>query len=592
MIQSTRLLTPPPIRTRPRRPRSVVSLSAVLVLLVACGGTRRSLVPEPVLFHASEPRELAMDQQVTQALDRLTFGGRPADISAVLHEGLDRWLLRQLTPENWPDRGGDSVAARFAVDTMPIAQLVDESPQLDVFLRRRRRELGLPDTARYLLSRDDSAHYKQMSELGTRRVNQYLAAKLAHDVGSDQQLAALMTDFWENHFSVFRGKMPTQFTLLAYDRDVIRPHALGRFRELLGAVAHSPAMLYYLDNYQSSADSGHYTLAAWRSLARARTAADSARIRTAAMRRRGGLNENYGRELLELHTLGVDGGYTQHDVIDAARALTGWSIRAPREGGEFQFNAGAHDASTKVVLGHMLPAGRGEEDGEALLDLLARDPHTARFIATKLVRHFVADTADPGLVARAAATFQSTDGDIRQVMAVIVSGPELYRRATVRAKVKTPYELVASTYRVLGALPDTAGRAVQLAAQLGQPLFGHPTPEGWPDVADAWMNTGAVLARINFGSAVAAGRIPALPAASWPFPSALRSAPLADQIGAIASILLLGEMSPDTRAVLLSGVNPLARPDGMAGTAAGPRGQPSFADLVGLALGSPEFQRH
>ena len=563
-------------------------VGGVLPPVIACGGPRPVLVPEPTLPVAEQPRELAVDLQVRQALDRLTFGGRPDEVAAVLREGLDQWLVRQLTPENWPDAGGDSVAQRYPVLAMSVPALVDASPQQDVFLRRRRRELGLPDTAHYVLTGDDSARFRAMSDLGNRRVSQYLAAKFAHDVATDHQLEAMLTDFWENHFSVFRGKMPTQFTLLAYDRDVIRPHALGRFRNLLGAVAHSPAMLYYLDNYQSSADSGHFTLSSWRALEHARNPAEAERTRAAAMRRRGGLNENYGRELLELHTLGVDGGYTQHDVIDVARALTGWSIRAPREGGEFVFNPGAHDASAKVVLGHALPAGRGEEDGEEVLDLLARDPHTAHFIATKLVRHFVADSADPALVARAARVFEETDGDIRQVMATIVASPELYRRASVRAKVKTPYELVASTYRVLDVLPDTAGRSVGLTAQLGQPLYGRLTPDGWPDAADAWMNTGAVLARINFGSSVAAGRVPLLQQASWPFARAIRTAPLPEEVDAIATTLLLGEMSPDTREVLMTGVNPLAA---RAAGAAAMGARPSFADLVGLALGAPEFQR-
>ncbi len=569
-------------------PRHAAAL-ATLLLLGACARPSRVAVPEPALSESAEPRELAVDQQVKQALDRLTYGPRPGEVVDVIHEGLDHWLVRQLTPENWDDHGADSIAARHPVLGMSVRALVDGSPQQDVFLRRRRRELGLPDTARYIMTAEDSARFKAMNDLGNRRVQELLGAKLARAVAADHQLQEVMTDFWENHFSVFRGKMPTQFTLLEYDRDVIRPHALGRFRDLLGAVAHSPAMLYFLDNYQSVADSAHLTLTAWRNVTRAQTAADAARIRAAARRRRGGLNENYGRELLELHTLGVHGGYTQQDVIAVARALTGWTIETPREGGGFLFNPSAHDAEEKIVLGHVLPAGRGIEDGEDVLDIVARHPMTALFIATKLARHFVADSVPPELVRRLADTFRRTDGDIRQVMAQLVSSPEFYSRAAFRAKVKTPYELVASAYRAMNAEPDSLGRSVQLAAALGQPLWGHLTPEGWSDVADAWMNTGAILNRINFGTGLAAGRIPGIVLSRWPLTTVLRDAPLAEQVTRVSDALLQGEMSHDTRAVLVSGSNPLLARDGGAPTQ--PRANPTLADIIGLAIGSPEFQR-
>ena len=222
----------------------------------------------------------------------------------------------------------------------------------------------MPDTAKYTFNSDDSVRHKVMTELGNQRVQQYLGAKLTRAAVADHQLQELMTDFRENHFSVFRGKMPTQFTLLEYDRDEIRPNALGKFRDLPGAVAHSSAMLYDLDNFQSVSDSMHLALAAWQNLAKAKTERDSTRIRANASRRRGGLQENYGRELMELHTLGVDGGYTQTDVINVAQALTGWSPVAPREVGGFQFNPNAHDAEAKTILGHTFPAGRGNSSRE------------------------------------------------------------------------------------------------------------------------------------------------------------------------------------------------------------------------------------
>lgn len=561
--------------------------SLILSLLVATGcaqAIHRTAVDTPVFYGWNEPRELAVDQQAKLALERLTYGMRTSDLSETLHEGLDAWLSRQLTPENWTDQHGDSALARFSVLTMGIRDLVDSSPQQDVFVRRRRDELHLAASASYVMTAADSDRFRKMTALGNRRVNEYLSAKLVRAASTDKQLAEVMTDFWENHFSVFRGKMPTQFTLLEYDRDVIRPHALGRFRDLLGAVAHSSAMLYYLDNYQNTADSGRITLTSYRAIAKAKSPAEAARLRAAAMKRRGGLNENYGRELLELHTLGVDGGYTQQDVINVARALSGWTLQAPREGGGFTFNAGGHDADGKIVLGHVLPAGRGVEDGEEVLDIVARHPATAHFIATKLVRHFVSDAPSSALVSRVAAAFMHSDGDIRQTMAELVSSPEFYARANVRAKLKSPYELVASTYRLMAGHPDSLGRAVGLASQLGQPLYGHLTPEGWPDAADAWMNTGALLARINFGFNAAAGRLPGISLKAWPPSAVLQHAPVSDVVDGLSAELFGGEMSPDTRAILVTGENPLAPREKVVA--------PGYPELVGLALGAPEFQRH
>lgn len=551
-------------------------ITQVAVVLTLIGCASRPVVREPVLAGREEPREMSPDSQIVHALNRLTYGARPKDVEAVKREGLDRWLVRQLTPENWPDVPGDSVNARYPVLQASVKELADSSPQQGIFVRRRRRELGLPDTARYALSGADSVQFRTMTALGNRRVNQYLSAKLAHAVVTDHQLEELMVDFWENHFSVFRGKMPTPFALMSYDRDVIRPHAMGKFRDLLGAVAHSPAMLWYLDNYQSSADSARTTLASYRAIAKAKTAADSARLRAAVLKRRGGLNENYGRELLELHTLGVDGGYTQSDVINVARALTGWGLKAPVEGGDYAFNPGAHDASEKLVLGHVLPAGRGEEDGEEVMDIAARHPATGRFIATKLVRHFVADDPPAALVQRATDTFRQTDGDIRQVMAVIVSSPEFYRRSAFRAKVKTPYEVVVSAYRVLGGIPDTAGRSLGYLNQLGAPMYGHLTPEGWPDAGEGWLNTGSLLNRINFGANLAAGRVLGVSVARA-FDASVRSEPADRQVADVEMTVLGGEPSATTRELL--------------GESPGGRVRPSFVELLGIALGSPDFQR-
>jgi hypothetical protein len=289
-----------------------------------------------------------------------------------------------------------------------------------------------------------------------------------------------------------------------------------------------------------------------------------------------------------------------------------------------------HDAGTKVVLGHTLPAGRGIEDGEDVLDIVARHPSTARFVTTKLVRHFVSDSAPPGLVSRCAGVFTKTDGDIRETMRCVVTSPEFFSRAAYRAKVKTPFEVVASALRAMSAQPDTTPRTAQLVARLGQPIFGRQTPDGWPDRGDAWMNTGAILNRINFGLAVAAGRVPGASLASWPSTASLRGVSRREQVDGVIKAILGGQSSPETRSILLSGENPfldklgadstrmvmddsLPTDDMMApprapqgGAVVAKNGRPranaasalnrpvqleGLAQVVGLALGSPEFQR-
>jgi uncharacterized protein (DUF1800 family) len=370
-------------------------------------------------------------------------------------------------------------------------------------------------------------------------------------------------------------------------------------------------MLFYLDQFQSAVDSTHTPLR-------------SARLpRMRSTLRARGLNENYARELLELHTLGVDGGYTQRDVIEVARALTGWTMN-PRQGAEFVFRPEIHDADAKLVLGQRLAAGRGIEDGEDVLDIVARHPSTARFIARKLAVRFVSDDPPAALVERAAATFRRTDGDIRETVRTIVTSPEFFSRAAYRAKVKSPFELVASALRALGARADTTPRSALLVAYLGAPIFGHQAPNGWPETGESWMNAGAILNRINFGLALAAGRVPGASLSQWPESSRLRDAPRTQQVDAVIAAFLGGQASPDTREILVSGENPLAATlaararevpqtmtvpndgddtmnsmqDGArprAGREAMPLGRPvqlqGLAQVVGLAIGAPEFQR-
>ncbi|HUQ46807.1 MAG TPA: DUF1800 domain-containing protein [Gemmatimonadaceae bacterium] len=619
--------------------------------------TARPAAPAARLDH----RELAADQQVIHVLNRLAFGARPGDVQKVRAMGVDKWIDQQLHPEQIDDQSLEQFLNHYNILREDQGQLLQEYAMAQRDRRQISRDAG--DTAQGGgVSREDQMALQQV-QLKRRQVAGALqSSRVARAVISNRQLDEVMTDFWLNHFNIFIQKGPPQAYYLAkYERDVIRPHSLGKFRDLLEAVAKSPAMLFYLDNARSMADSTRPRLANFDRRQRpagrvfARRGAQRGQIgqmnpqQSQQIRQRlnqlqnGGLNENYGRELLELHTLGVDGGYTQQDVINVARALTGWTINQPAQGGGFIFRPMMHDAGEKTVLGHKLTAGRGIEDGEDVLDIVSRHPSTAHYISEKLVRHFVSDNPPQALVDQAAAVFTRTDGDIREVLRTIITSNEFFSQQAFRSKVKSPFEVVASAMRAMGAQADSTPRTAQVIAFLGQPIYGHQAPNGYPDTGDAWMNAGAILNRINFGMAVAANRIPGARINAVPGLDTLGSAPRAKQVDAVVALMLGGSASPDTRAVLMSGENPLLA-NGAASAAAmemaaqpaseemmpqqqtqpnarnaaqnrrpqqgqqgqqRPQGNPlagrngapmpqlnGIAQVVGLALGSPEFQRH
>jgi uncharacterized protein (DUF1800 family) len=534
-------------------------------------------VPAP-----ASDRELLPEEQIQQVLNRLAFGGRPGDAAAVRAMGVDAWIKRQLNPSSIPDPVADQLSSRYPAlqaDRQELVSTFRATQQAKNQAQRALARSGDTTKDKRDIRMEIAANNPTLAKAGVllqRTVPELQVATLARAVTSERQLNEVMVNFWENHFNVYAQKGPQERLYLAeYDRDVIRPNAMGKFRTLLGAVAHSPAMLFYLDNWQSQADSAHPTLAE-------EMAANRPRLRGALQARpRRGLNENYARELMELHTLGVDGGYTQKDVIDVARALTGWTI-AVNQGGSFVFNPAAHDAGEKTILGYRFLGHAGEDEGERVLDIVARHPSTARFITTKLSRYFISDTPPQSVVDRCSAVFTKSDGDIAQVVGCIVTGPEFFSRAAYRAKVKTPFQVVASAMRAMNAQPDQTPRAAQTVAQLGQPIFGHQTPDGWPDRADAWMNTGAILGRINFGLTLAGGRMPGVSFGPVPSLDSLKSAPRDNQVDGVIKTLLGGKVSTDTRDVLLSGSNPLADNSIKLG---------GLQQVIGLALGSPEFQR-
>ena len=318
--------------------------------------------------------------------------------------------------------------------------------------------------------------------------------KLQRAVYSPRQLEEVLVDFWLNHFNVFSGKNTVAMLLTSYERDAIRPHVLGRFRDMLLATARHPAMLSYLDNFQSRSAPENLP-----------NVAGVGVISVGGPNQ--GLNENYGRELLELHTLGVNGGYTQADVINVARAFTGWTIFAPNQYGEFQFNPQMHDRAEKIVLGQKFPRGGGEDEGVKVIDMLAVHPSTARFISRKLAQRFIADDPPQTLVDRMAATFTKTGGDLRAVMETLLLSREFMSEGAWQAKVKTPFELVASALRALDAQVSDTTALAQRLTDMGMPMYGRIDPKGYPNTADAWSGSAGLAGRMNFAFALTAGQI-------------------------------------------------------------------------------------
>ena len=487
------------------------------------------------------------DAAIVHALSRLTFGPRPGDVARVRAPGLERWIEQQLSPARLDDSDCAERLRTLPTLTLSIGSLQREYPRPDRQTREMREAGTL--TPRELLERypPDRRPARVSAELA--------AARLVRAVESEQQLQEVMVDFWFNHFNVHAAKGEVRWYVTSYERDVIRPHALGRFPELLRATARHPAMLFYLDNWLSTRPD--FLVAAGPNRGR-----------------RAGLNENYARELMEVHTLGVDGGYTQRDVTEVARAFTGWTIDRPRDDARFVFRPRMHDAGVKVVLGTRLGPGSGEADGEQVLALLARHPATARFIAGKLVRRFVADDPPPALVTRVAATFRATDGDVREMLRTIVASPEFWSLDARRSKIKKPFEYVASAARAAG--------------EIGERLYDAQPPTGFPDRAEAWVNAGALLARLNFALSLVQGRLPGvmldLPRLVAPTPGAADVA-----LERLLEVVLHGQATAETRRVLTAQLaDPLIRRQTTDDR--GPA-SPDVERLAALVLGSPEFQR-
>ncbi len=627
------------------------ALVAVLVLLLGAGQLLvLSVRAQGSRSGAAKQRisKLSNERRAALVLSRLTFGARPGDFERVKTIGVDAFIDQQLDPDSIDDTALAAKLGKLPTLALATPVLIEQytppkplplpsptpatspttaaSPQnatnRNAASGQEKKEAGkmpaLPSEAAVKMEKPESQAAANEQKPGAEEmkkptdiqkadasqtkpaapkptpppknpqmvVTELQRAALLRAVYSERQLSEVMVDFWENHFSIFANKDADRYLLTSFDRDTIRPFAFGRFRDLLGATAHSPAMLFYLDNWRSSVARPY----------------PATKDKPAGVD--GGLNENYARELMELHTMGVDGGYTQKDVQEVARCFSGWTIQKPNEEGLFLYRPGLHDKGEKIVLGHRILAGGGIADGERVLDILATHPSTAHFIALKLARRFISDEPPQSVIDRAAKVFLKTDGSIRETMRAIITAPEFFSRLAYRTKIRSPFEYVVAAMRALNAETDADAAVPGWIARMGQPLFGRITPDGYPDRAEQWLSAGAMLARFNFANALGTNGIKGtrIDPARW-----LGNADLNDPraiADRLTSLLLAGDVSPQTLEAMdkIAGKDP-ARTDELSElkgvnysgalvtqktTSTLP---PYVAQLITMVIGSPEFQR-
>src|SRR6184192_580839 len=524
-------------------------------LVCLCG----ALAAWPLVEASAQAPALTPRDSALHALNRLAYGPRPGEVDRVAADGVMRWVDRQLSPRKIDDGPLAARERRFKILDYDAGELA----RVYVDAQRERREQKRAAATDSMTEKPEQTG--PLEQRGRRLGAEFQELAVIRAVLSERQLYEVMVDFWANHFNVFFAKGADRFLTPSYIEQTIRPRALGKFADLLIATAQSPAMLFYLDNWESVAP-GSTPPQAMRLRARplfgrapsfgrpplfdpARDPmrADSQRQR-AVERMPKGINENYARELLELHTLGVDGGYTQQDVINVARIFTGWSIRRPQQGGDFEFHDWAHDTGDKQVLGIEFERGHGMDEGVRLLKLLANHPATMHHVSRQLCQRFVNDDPPDGCVDDAVAAWQRTRGDIREVLRAVFHGPDFWSTVNVRAKVKTPLEFVVSAARATAADPDTTPRLAQMVARLGEPLYLHVAPDGYPEKEDAWVNSGALLDRMNAAVALAAGRLPG--AAATLDSVAPVTADPQQLIADIDDAILGGTMSENTKRVI------------------------------------------
>jgi uncharacterized protein (DUF1800 family) len=583
---------------------------------------------------------LTEQQKIIHLLDRLTFGPRPGEIEMVMKMGWEKYLDQQLYPEKIAD---EVIAQKLQplstlnLSNEEIAKVYDPPPQVLQQLREKFEQQSnasgeeMKSDENRATKRDDILAdpqkrreiVKALADMGYKPrqipVLELQQAKILRATYSERQLQEVLTDFWFNHFNVYAQKGAERVLLTSYERDVIRPNVFGKFEELLLATAKSPAMLFYLDNWLSASPNAkmpdrnqlrqmrqnrnpntpfgqglgrrkpgsfgsgnsNREMRQVESQQRREMQVEERQAEKMAqpqqklpVKRSRGINENYAREIMELHTLGVDGGYTQKDVQEVARCFTGWTLRQPRNGGGFYFAPFMHDDGE-----NKLPAGGGQKDGETVIKLLAKHPATAKFIATKLARKFVSDHPPPSLIDRLSQTFLKSDGDLRTVYKALFTSPEFWSTESYRAKIKTPFEMTVSAARALGADTNAAPAFHRWMQQMGEGLFLAQPPTGYKDEAEIWVNTGALLERMNFALALSGNRIFGT---RVNFAPELKNAKPHEVADYFIKNILHGNISPATRATLDKTLN-----DPLIATNRGT----DVAKIAALILGSPEFQR-
>jgi uncharacterized protein (DUF1800 family) len=626
----SRLNHGPRVRRRPGAACAAV-LAAFLFLLLAAfvprvhaGNQAPATTPKPnynlpKAFKGNLPiTHLTEDEAILHALNRLAYGPQPGDVERIRKMGLEKWITKQLNYESMDDSSLKDRLSGFDTLQMSSAKLLEKYPppaqvakQEGLTLDQYRDEMQQKMQKQRQELREegvDPAVIQLETMPGPQRIQFELdIATLDRAIFDNRQLYEVMANFWFNHFNVNANKGADRWLLTPYVQDTIRPRAMGKFEDLLLATAKSPAMLFYLDNWLSADPIAFQQMQAELAMRRRRfeglfmaanppapnqfpqpnNSPNAPAVKTPPQKQERGLNENYGREIMELHTLGVDGGYTQQDVISVAKCLTGWTIRAPQKEAQFFFNDRIHDQSVKYVMGQRIDYG-GMKDGEAVIHMLATSPATAKHISFQLAQYFVSDNPPAALVDRMAKTFLSSDGDIRAVLKTMIYSPEFWSRDAIGAKVKTPFEYAVSAARALGVEVTVPVQLAQWVARMGEPLYQCEPPTGYADTSAVWVNAGSLLNRLNFALTLATNHVPGVSAdLSGLFgEDATANAHLA--LTRALNDFLDGQVSDGTRATL---EKQLSDPQILEARLDDPVKHVNEGLIAGLVLGSPEFQR-
>lgn len=619
------------------------------------------------------------EQKLRHVLNRLGFGARPGDIERIKTIGIQKYIDQQLNPASITDNLAEGKLRNLEIFNMTTAEIFAKYPNPAGLLQalQRMESTGRQTAQANAEEMTDKERQERQAKLreiyqkydlkpANQLMPQITANRLLRAVYSERQLQEVMVDFWQNHFNVFSGKAAVRWYIPSYERDVLRKNALGNFKDLVVGTAQHPAMLFYLDNFESRSTNSQQPRGN-QMADRLRQALRNGQLRPQARERlkqqfgltdaqlderikqlstnspannptqaRTGINENYARELMELHTLGVDGGYKPQDIVEVAKAFTGWTIVDPRgyrraaageingteeqrlarlqrqqgipedaQSGAFYFNSRWHENGAKTVLGQKIDEG-GVKDGLKVIDILVAHPSTARFIAKKLAIKFVSDTPSDALVGRVATAFSKSKGDIKTTLKALFEDKEFFAPENYRAKIKSPFELAVSSLRSLGAETNGAGQMPAMLNKLGEVPYGYQAPTGYPDTAEDWVNTGALLERLNYAIALSSNQIAGTRVDLKRFDAKEKTAVLDRAI----DLVLAGEISPATRATLVKQIeqplpevkapNEVDDETAAAGQMGGrgrqarllrPSGNPDVFKVVSLVLGTPEFQR-